>query len=193
MGDVWSSEVDKGSWNLVLSRLPNNWETEDAKRFLMSLDGKKVLVDVDKVPWEETKNRNFTIKSMYRGLEVEPFISFPLKMVWRNCAAIDLLLCLGSNLGIGLDLRQHAKESLALANICYLCQESCAKMKILRDLLFTLFEVSWVIPSLIWDTPLGWNWSFIRTKSWKIGPLYIFWSVQKTRNKIAFGDKMLFV
>lgn len=35
----------------------------------MWLDGKKVMVDIeDKVQWGETKNGNFIIKSMSRGL-----------------------------------------------------------------------------------------------------------------------------
>ena len=61
-------------------------------------------------------------------------------------------------------------------------------------LFFTLFAVSWVIPSSVRETLLGWNGSFVGKKHrtvWKKGPLCLFWSVWKARNKIVFEDGVL--
>ena len=53
------------------------------------------------------------------------------------------------------------------------------------------FWVSWVLPSSIRSTLLGWDGSFVgkkRKEVWRTGPLCIFWTVWKTRNRIAFED-----
>ena len=41
----------------------------------------KVFVDVeDKVQWEKIKNKDFSIKSIYRASKSGPSISFPMKI-----------------------------------------------------------------------------------------------------------------
>ena len=62
------------------------------------------------------------------------------------------------------------------------------------ELLFTLFGVSWVFPSTVRETLLGWNGLFVgkrRKIVWRAGPLCIFWTIWKTRNRIAFDDEVL--
>ena len=94
----------------------------------------------------------------------------------------------------------------ALANKCYFCQAKeesinhpllhCEKTRALWEMLFTLFEVSWVFLLLIRETLLGWNGFFVGKKRktvWKVGPLCIFWTVWKTRNRIAFEDEVFFI
>ena len=59
---------------------------------------------------------------------------------------------------------------------------------------FTLFGVSWVFPSSVRETLLGWN-GFLMGKRrkivWRASPLCIFWKIWKTRNKITFEDEVL--
>ena len=66
--------------------------------------------------------------------------------------------------------------------------------RVLWELLFVLFRVSWVLPSLVKETLLGWHWSFVakeHRKAWKVGPLCLFWIVWKARNRIVFeGEKL---
>ena len=70
----------------------------------------------------------------------------------------------------------------------------CTKTRVLWDLLFTLFGVSWVLPSSVRETLLSWHGSFVGKKCKKVrraAPLYIFWTVWKARNRLAFNDDVL--
>ena len=70
----------------------------------------------------------------------------------------------------------------------------CSKTRALWDLLFTLFGVSWLLPSLVRETLLNWHGSFVgkkRKKVWRAAPLYIFWTVWKVRNRLAFKNDVL--
>lgn len=106
--------------------------------------------------------------------------------------------------GKALTLDQIKKRRWALANRCYFCQvdeESidhlllhCEKTRALWEMFFTLFGVSWVFPSSIRETLLGWNGPFVGKKRktiWRANPLCIFWTVWKVRNIISFEDDML--
>ena len=68
----------------------------------------------------------------------------------------------------------------------------CIKAKVLWDLLFTLFSVSWVLHSSVKEVLLGWHGSFVgkkRRKVWRATPLCLFWMVWKERNRIAFENQ----
>ena len=89
--------------------------------------------------------------------------------------------------GKTLTLNLIQKRGWTLANRCFMCLEKeetidylllhCSKTKVLWDLLFNLFRVSWVLPSSVRETFLSWHGSFVgkkRKKVWKAAPLYIF-------------------
>ena len=67
--------------------------------------------------------------------------------------------------GKTLTLDMVQKRGRALANRCFMCLEKeetidhfflhCSKTRVLWDLLFTLFEVSWVLPSSVGETLLS--------------------------------------
>ena len=73
-----------------------------------------------------------------------------------------------------LTLDQIQKRGWALANRCHFCQEHqefvdhlllhCKKTRDVLKLFFTLFGMSWVFPSLVRKTLLGWNESFVGKK-----------------------------
>ena len=101
-----------------------------------------------------------------------------------------------------MDLIQ--KRGWALANRCFLCHKKeetidhlllrCSKTRVLWDLFFTLIGVSWVLPSSVRETLLSWHGSFVgkeRKKVWRAAPLYIFWTIWKARNRLAFNDDVL--
>ena len=70
----------------------------------------------------------------------------------------------------------------------------CSRTKVLWDLLFTVFGVSWVLPYSVKETLLSWHGSFVgkkRNKVWRAAPLHIFWTVWKARNCLAFKDDVV--
>ena len=113
---------------------------------------------------------------------------FAWEVSWRKVLTLDYL----------------QKRGWALANRCFLCQlfeESidhlllhCEETREVWMLLLYLFGVSWVFPSSVKETFLGWRGSFVGKKRkavWQVGPLCLFWVIWKARNKIAFEDCVL--
>ena len=77
--DPWGEE---GGWNLWFSRPFNDWEVKAVERFLLTLQGKRLVIDLeDKVLWKETKCGRFSIKSQYKALEPSSTISFSLNII----------------------------------------------------------------------------------------------------------------
>ncbi|RVW89588.1 hypothetical protein CK203_036425 [Vitis vinifera] len=131
----------------------NDWEVEAAKRFLEWLHGKRVQGDVDDMP---------------------KISLFAWEAMWSKALTLDLI----------------QKREWALATRCFMCLEKeeiidhlllhCTKTRVLWDLLFNLFGVSWVLPSSIRETLLSWHGSFVgkkRKKACRAAPLFIFWTV----------------
>ena len=99
---------------------------------------------------------------------------------------------------------QLRKRGLSLASCCPLCLESeksvdhlllhCSKTRVLWDLLFSLFGVSWILAAIVKDFLLGWKGIFLPKEKrgvWNAGPLCILWTVWKTRNGIVFREEVL--
>ena len=86
MADIWDPLVEEGwgGWNPRFSRALNDWEVEEAERFLERLHGKRVLEDVDDmVVWIETKSGKFWAKSLYLALEADYPYLFPSNSIWN--------------------------------------------------------------------------------------------------------------
>ena len=61
--------------------------------------------------------------------------------------------------------------------------------KVLWEMVFVLFGIQWVFPETIKEVLLNWKGPFVgkkRKKIWKSIPLYIFWTLWKERNRLAF-------
>ena len=70
----------------------------------------------------------------------------------------------------------------------------CSKTRVLWNLLFSLFGVSWILFATVKDSLLGCKGTFLakeKRRVWNAGPLCIFWTVWKTRNDIVFRDEVL--
>ena len=70
------------------------------------------------------------------------------------------------------------------------------KTRVLWELLFTLFGVTWVLPCSVKEPLLGWFGSFVGKKckkAWMLAPLCLFWVVWKERNRIAFINEEFLV
>ena len=97
---------------------------------------------------------------------------------------------------------QLKNRGWTLANRCFFCLtkgESTnhilihyTKIRVLWELLFALFGVTWVLSCLVRKTLLGWYGSLVskkRKKVWKLTLLCLFWAVWKERNRIAFNNE----
>ena len=130
---------------------------------------------------------------------------FPSSFIWNvNVQPKISFFAWEYTWGKALTLDMVQKRGQALANRCFMCLEkeeninhlplNCSRTRVLWDLLFALFGVSWVSPSSVRETLLSWNGFFLgknRKKAWRAAPLHIFWMVWKERNRLAFKDESL--
>ena len=88
-----------------------------------------------------------------------------------------------------------------MPNRCYLCKVEeetsdhliifCKKATMLWSLLFSLFDVQWVLHSSIKRNLIGWHGAFVRKrkeKARRVGPLCLMWTLWKERNERVFND-----
>ena len=88
MAEVWVASGEEGGWNPRFSRPFNDWEMEIVERFLVTLQGKKVVTNMeDRVQWEEAKDGLFSVKSFYSTLEGSSAVPFPYSIIWSFCAS----------------------------------------------------------------------------------------------------------
>ena len=99
--EVWDTIGEVGGWNPRFLRPFNNWEFEMVERFLFSLQGKRVVFNLeDKLRWKEAKGGNFSIKSFYSALEGGGTVPFPTSIIWSPYAPINFgFFSLGSHMG----------------------------------------------------------------------------------------------
>ncbi|RVW70881.1 putative mitochondrial protein [Vitis vinifera] len=84
VGDKYLGPLAEGGWNPCFLRAFNDWEVEEAERFLERLHGKRVFEDVeDMVSWTETKSGKFSVKSLYVALEAGGSSLFPSSYIWN--------------------------------------------------------------------------------------------------------------
>ena len=85
MKDVRFGLEGGGSWSPRFTRPFNDWEMDEVKGLLLRLCGKRVILEEeDMVWWMETKNGNFSIKSLYKALELDLSPFFPMKILWNS-------------------------------------------------------------------------------------------------------------
>ena len=60
---------------------------------------------------------------------------------------------------------------------------------VLWGMILSLFGAQWVFPETVKEAVISWKGSFVgkkRKKIWRSIPLFIFWTVWKERNRLAF-------
>ncbi|RVX18352.1 hypothetical protein CK203_006746 [Vitis vinifera] len=185
VADIWDPLAERGwgRWNPCFSRAFNDWEVEEVERFLEQLHGKKVLGDVDDmVLGLKQRVENSRSSPLEAGC---PFL-FPASCIWNVCVQPKIsFFAWEATWGKALTLDIVQKRGRALANRCFMCLEKeetidhlllhCSKTRVVWDLLFTLFGVSWVLLSSIRETLLSWHGSFVgkkRKKEWRVTSLH---------------------
>ena len=66
----------------------------------------------------------------------------------------------------------------------------CTVARVLWGIVLSLFGAQWVFTETVKEAVLSWKGSFVgkkREKIWRSIPLFIFWTVWKERNRLAFG------
>ena len=153
------------------------------------------------------RTRIFSVKSLYSVLEPRIAVPFPWNIIWSPCVPTKVgFFALEASWRKVLTLDHLKRKGWAIANRCFLCcaeEESinhiiihCSRARVLWELVFVLFGVTWVLPYSARDTLLGWHGSFVgkkHRKAWRATPLCLFWSVWKERNMIAFENEDLLV
>ena len=94
------------------------------ERLFCCLEGKKVRVDEeDRVKWMESKDGDFSVKSLYRTMQPGSLAFFPSKIIWNSCVQPKLSFFAWEALwGKVLTLNCLQKRGCALSNRCFLCQ-----------------------------------------------------------------------
>ena len=84
--DYWNDVSSEGGLNLIFTRPFNDWEVDGAESLLCRL-GRYTLDEeaVDRVRWKLLNIGVFTVKSMYKALQLSTFEPFPWQIIWRSC------------------------------------------------------------------------------------------------------------
>ena len=100
-----------------------------------------------------------------------------------------------------LTIDQLNRRGWNMPNRCYLCKVEeetsdhliifCKKATMLWSLLFSLFDVQWVLHSSIKRNLIGWHGAFVskrEKKARRAVPLCLMWALWKERNERVFND-----
>ncbi|KAJ9699595.1 hypothetical protein PVL29_008272 [Vitis rotundifolia] len=201
---MWDPSGEEGAWSPSFSRPFNDWEVGEVERLLLTIWGRRLnpLLE-DKMQWKETKDGFFLVKSLYNALDSRRVDQFPNRIIWSSCVPTKVsFFTWEATWGKVLTLDQLKKRGRFLANRCFLCCEEeesvdhilihCTRARVLWELLFALFGVSWVLPCTVSETLIGWCGSKLgkkRRKVWKVAPLCLFWVVWNERNRITFDNE----
>ena len=80
-----------GGWIPRFSRSFNDWEVEAVERFLLTLQGNRLVFSLeDRAVWKETKNGNFFVKSLHSTLEPRCAVLFPWNIIWSPSVPIKV-------------------------------------------------------------------------------------------------------
>ena len=85
VADIWEMREGEGFWFPTFIRALNDWEIEEMTRFFQILHDQQFRpTGVDKLTLQNVKDRGFSVKSMYKGVEDSPPFVFPHRIVWNS-------------------------------------------------------------------------------------------------------------
>ena len=137
-------------------------------RFLLILHGHKFRpMGVDKLVLKNAIDKGFSVKSMYKSLDVSPALDFPHRLVWNPVAPPKTgVFAWEAAWGRVLTLDQLKRRGMTFANRCFMCEEEeetidhllihCKFAKMLWDLLLSIVGISWVFPNTVLHTLIAW-------------------------------------
>ena len=161
-------------------RALNDWEFEEMTRFLHTLHDQKLRpTGVDKLSLQNVKDRGFSVKSMYKGVDVSPAFVFPHRIVWNLVVPPKIgVFAWEVAWGKVLTLDQLKRRGMSFANKCFMCEEEeetidhllihCKFAKMLWDLFLSIVRISWVFSHSVLHTLLAWQGAAVTTKNHRI-------------------------
>ena len=189
VADIWDIREGVGCWSPTFLRALNDWEIEEMTRFLHTLHDQKLRpTGVDKISLENVKDRGFSVKSMYKEVDVSPAFDFPHRMVWNPVVPPKIgVFAWEAAWGKVLTLDQLKRRGMSFANKCFMREEEeetinhllihCKFAKMLWDLFLSIVGISWVFPQSVLHTLLAWQGAAVgkkRRKIWFVAPLCMF-------------------
>ena len=80
--DLWNWVREEGGWSPTFLRSFNDWEMKEVERFLFSIHRKRIRHGIeDKLLMKGSSHDNFSVRTLYSGLELSPNIDFPFRSV----------------------------------------------------------------------------------------------------------------
>ena len=150
-----------GRWNPLFPRHFNDWEMKEVEGLFWKLHHLVLNRDVEDVlSWKNSKNGSFSIRSLYGSFSRASSDPFPWSMIWRSWALMRVsFFTWEASWNRILTIDQLKRRGWNMPNRCYLCKGEeetsdhlilfCKKATMLWSLLFSLFDVQWVLHSSI--------------------------------------------
>ena len=203
--ECWDQNVGQGGWNLKLLRDLNDWELGLVGNLLVELRDYSVNLEDDSVFWKKGEDVLFKVKKAYNVLVNSQGLDFPHSNVWVDKVPTKIaFFAWEATWGKVLTLDRLQRRGWHLPNRCFLCgceEETinhilihCIVAKGLWNIILALCGVQWVFPNSVKEVLSSWGGSFVgrkRKKVWKSIPLFIFWTIWKERNMLAFKGGVL--
>ena len=189
VSDVWNPVGDGIGWTPLFARAFNDWEIILLERLLQKIQAFRVQrEEEDRVIWTASKDGVFSVRSLYSMMEPGGLSLFPSERIWRARVPPKVaFFAWEASWGKVLTHEQLQRRGFSLANRCFLCLSEeetvdhlllhCIKTRVLWNLLFSLFGISWTLSCSVKATLLGWNGGFVGKrckKAWQMVPLCIF-------------------
>ena len=199
--EMWDQNFGVGGWNLRFIRDFNDWELDMIGNLLHDLRGHRITLEKDSVFWKEGRNGQFRVKEAYSLLDSPLTVVFPNNKIWVERVPIKIVFfAWEAAWGKIMALDRLQKRGWQLPNRCFLCgceEENvnhillhCIVARVLWDLVLGLFGVQWMFSKTVKEVLFSWRGSFVGKKwkkLWNFIPLFIFWTVWKEKNKLAFS------
>jgi hypothetical protein len=142
------------------------------------------------------------VRSFFHVLSISGVSSFPWKSIWTVKVPPRVSFFVWTiTLRKILTLDNLRKRGLIVVGWCCMCKKSeesmdhfllhCEVARNLWSALFTLFDVTWVMPERVIDLLACWG-GRVGTRSvlavWRIAPLCLMWTIWREQNARCFED-----
>ena len=175
---------------------------EEVKGLLRKLHHLVLNIDVEDVlSWKNSENGSFSVRFLYRFLTKASSDPFPWVLFGDLGLHEGKLFAWEASWNRILTIDQLKRRGWNMPNRCYLCKVDeetndhlilfCKKAILLWSLLFSLFDVQWVLHSSIKRNLIGWHSAFVnkrKEKAWRVAPFCLMWTLWKERNERVFND-----
>ena len=127
VGDVWESTGEGGGWFPCFTRSFNDWEMEEVKNFLHTIQPLEVIPTLaDKLILKDSKAGSFSVKLMFELLNHSHSVPFHLKSIWNPLVPFEavffffLFFAWKASRGKVLTLERLKRRERSLASRCCL-------------------------------------------------------------------------